>query len=165
VGSHPRLARLHHDAEIHLIVPNYAPGSLRSTTGPPRVGFTVSADASTETFEALRAADTGVAFSDIWMMFGPSGRWGMFGERDLAAWWSDLPADDPELSAWELKYRPWAYSVDGAADLWSLVFKEQKVPIKLLGELRRNYGGFDRPDREAKMPEVPMNERSFYDLE
>lgn len=158
-------ARVHHDTEVNLLVPRYAPGSLRSTTGQPRAGFTISADASTEAFEALRTADTGVAFGDTWVMFGPSGRWGMFGERDLAAWWSNLPDDDPELSAWELRYRPWAYSITGAAELWSLAFTDLEVPIELLEELQRNYGGFDRPDREAAMPEVPINERSFHDLE
>jgi hypothetical protein len=158
-------ARLHQDTDVSVLVPGAVPRFWRrGVRTPARLGFTVTTRASTGAFETLLWADGGAQYAGSLAMFGPSGRWAVFGEPDLAAWWSVLPADDPELSAWELKYRPWAYSADEAADLWSLAFPPG-MPKELRAELRANYGTFDREDREASMPEVPMARRSLREFD
>lgn len=142
-------ALLHEDAVVSVLVV----GAVRE-----RRGFTVDAEVTTDAFETLFSADGGAQYAGSLAMFGPSGRWAVFGEPDLGVWWSDLPEDDPELSAWELRYRPWAYSAAGAADLWGLAFR-RGMPKGLSDALHANYGRFDREDREADMPEVPITTR------
>ncbi len=158
-------ARLHQDTDVSVLVPGAVRRSWRRGVRTSiRLGFTVTARASTDEFETLLGADGGAQYQGSLAMFGPSGRWAVFGEPDLAAWWSVLPADAPELSAWELKYRPWAYSADEAADLWSLAFNPG-IPEELRAKLRANYGAFDREDREASMPEISMARRSLREFD
>ncbi len=142
-------ALLHGDTVVSVLVV----GAVRRHRG-----FTVDVEVTADAFETLFSAEGGVQYAGSLAMFGPSGRWAVFGEPDLGVWWSDLPENDPDLSAWELKYRPWAYSIAGAADLWGMAFP-RGMPKELRAALHAHYGRFDREDREAAMPEVPPHLR------
>ena len=153
-------AELHGDRELSLIVLDPA-ADLDKIAGPGRrLAFTLSTRVSSDTYyDALRFnanRDEPFCIQDIAMrvaIWGSSGRWAVFGERDLVAWWSDKASDEPGIQAWEIRRRPWAYTAEQALELWGLGFKGLAVPGALADRFRQNYQSFDRAtDPEEGLP-------------
>lgn len=93
-------------------------------------------------------------------IFGSSGSWAIFGERDLVAWWSEKGSDDPAVRTWEIRRRPWAYTAQQALDLWGLGFQGLAVPEELAAPFLEDYQDFDREtDPEEGLPYLPPWER------
>jgi hypothetical protein len=161
-------AELHGDREISVIVLEPADDLDGIAGSGRRLAFTLSTRASRDDyFDVLQFSvnrEKPFCIQDIsrWVaIFGRSGRWAVFGENDLAAWWSEIPANDPEIAAWEIRRRPWAYTVEDALGLWGLAFRGAVVPDELATPFRRNYGSFDRDsDPEEGLPHVAPWDRS-----
>ena len=160
--------RLHSDRELSLIVLD-PPEDLDGIAGPGRcLAFTLPTRATRYAYyDALgfnSNRDEPFGIQDIAMrvaVFGSSGRWAIFGERDLVAWWSEKASDDPGIEAWERRRRPWAYTVEQALELWGLGFTGVAVPDELAAPFRPNYRAFDRAidPEEGGLPYLPPWDR------
>jgi hypothetical protein len=152
-------AELHGDDSISLVVLD--PIDHESITGPDlRMAFTLPTSSSRdEYYRALNFSPDQNLISDIQTLaarlaaFGPSKRWAFVSERDIGAWWSELPLDDPRLKEFERRRRPWAYTADEALGWWGMAFRGG-VPEETSKRFQQNYERFDHPDDpEAGLPE------------
>ena len=152
-------AELHGDDSISLVVLDPADHEL--ITGPGlRMAFTLPTSSSRdEYYRAMRFSPDTNMFSDIQTLsarvaaFGPSKRWAYVAERDIGAWWSDLPLADPRVREFERRRRPWTYTADEALGWWGLAFRGG-VPNEMAKRFRENYETFDHTgDPEAGLPE------------
>jgi hypothetical protein len=153
-------AELHGDDPLSLVVLD--PSDHERIAGPDlRLAFTLPTRSSRdEYYRALHYKTDPDYVSDIQSLgariavFGPSKRWAIVAERDIAAWWSDLPPEDSRVTAFERRRRPWAYTVDQALNVWGLQFRGLTVPEGLAQKFREKYESFDRlSDPEQGLPE------------
>ncbi len=150
-------ASLHGDVEVSAV-------DLDATEPP--MSFTLPNTAGEDGYyEALNWEPQADWADAIWLaarmaFVGPSGRWAVYGERDLAVWWSDLPFDSETIVAWELRRRPWAFTVDEALGLVGMAFIWTGIPPEWERAFRRNYTDLARDeDTHAHLPEVRPGDR------
>ena len=79
--------------------------------------------------------------AEVVAVFGDSGRWGVWVERNLAGLVAS--ADPPSLAMWELEQGPFLSAEDALDDFLSLNLGDSSADVSFAADLCRNYGAFE----------------------
>ena len=137
------LAALHGDSMVHFLTLDPAESYFLESTGCYGA-FSTAANAPSEAYaEGLFGPGAEIApgviayTADKVALFGDSGRWGVWSERNVIGL---VVTDDPSrIAEWEIRHGPFMSAEDAPEDLLELNFGG-RVPRNFRSALMRNYG-------------------------
>lgn len=139
------LAGLHGDSSVHLLT--LEPGEEDFLEAGECGAFTVPVASTPDAYtEGLFGTTPNTGFmrigyvADVVALFGDSGRWGIWVERNVVGL---VATDHPsELALWELEHGPFASVEEAIDDFLALNIGVGPQVRSFASELQRNYGVF-----------------------